>query len=44
MKVNVKFMERPEVTYALRRMSALLAIYAAASLLGILLRALAHAS
>jgi hypothetical protein len=42
MKVNVK-VSRLEAGYALRRMYALLAIYAAASAVGILLHALSHA-
>jgi hypothetical protein len=44
MKVNVKFNERPEVAYALRRTYALVAIYVAASALGILIDVLTHAA
>jgi len=42
MKVNVKFNAPPEGAYALRRAGALLAIYAAASMAGLLLSAVTH--
>jgi len=42
MKVNVNFRAQPEAAYALRRVGALLAIYAAVSVAGLLLSALTH--
>jgi hypothetical protein len=42
MKVNVTFSNRPETAYALRRAGALLAIYAAVSVAGLLLSAVTH--
>jgi len=40
--VNIKFNERPVEAYALRRVGALLAIYAAASVVGLVLSAVSH--